>query len=86
MIVLPEEFEPTRWPGYFWNTSNKKLYSCKSGVLKALKQYPGNSYFPLPHYQVSINGKSKTACVYELLRIKPSAVRVKFPVQEEFKF
>jgi hypothetical protein len=29
MVVMPDEFVATRYPGYFWNTDDQKLYSIK---------------------------------------------------------
>ena len=52
----------TKVPGYFWNLSDRKLYSIKSGELKPIK--PISSYairncgYP-PGYQISHKGKRK---------------------------
>lgn len=42
MITLPKEFVATKYPGYFFNRDDQKLYSLKiSGILKELKyRYP----------------------------------------------
>jgi hypothetical protein len=37
MVTLPPEFTATWYPGYFWNTKTKKLFTLKSGVLKEMK-------------------------------------------------
>lgn len=34
MIVLPPGLVSTRYPGYFWDIPNQKLYSIKTGILK----------------------------------------------------
>jgi hypothetical protein len=38
MITLPPPFVAIKYPGYFWNTEDKQLYSIKvSGELRPLK-------------------------------------------------
>ncbi len=38
MITLPKQLTATKYPGYFWDTEEHKLYSIKvGGVLKHLK-------------------------------------------------
>jgi len=45
MITLPKEFVATKFPGYFFNRNDQKLYSLKiSGVLKPLKYYTPNRW------------------------------------------
>jgi len=80
-IMLPEEFETTRFPGYFWNTANQKLYSIKMhGVLRPLKLQKPNHFTPVsirsPYYQVSVRGRSRYLLLDELSRIKRSFERV----------
>ena len=37
MVTLPDNFTMTKYPGYFWNVLDKKLYSIKvTGELKPL--------------------------------------------------
>jgi len=37
VVTLPPEFTATMYPGYFWNTDEKRLYSIKvSGELRPL--------------------------------------------------
>lgn len=60
-VQLPENFVGVkRYPGYFYNTEDKQLYSLKSGILKPLKlQKP---YYRMNigyHYNISINGWRK---------------------------
>lgn len=70
MITLPPEYKAIRkFPGYFWNTNEQKLYSIKNGgILKPLK--PANhlsGYGPCdPHYQVSINGNRRYIFLHKL--------------------
>lgn len=63
-VKLPKEFVATRWNGYYWNTKEEHLYSCKiEGVLRPLKRQD-NSYvmwkFGGPIYQISVKGKSRS--------------------------
>ena len=46
MIALPIEYEKTKYPGYFWNMNDKKLYSIKSGVLKPLVMQRKGYWYP----------------------------------------
>ena len=62
MIKLPDRFISTKYPGYFWDFENKRLYSIKiSGELTPLKLQKGGYYYPgigkiPPHYNVSYKG------------------------------
>ena len=64
MIVFPSEFVPTRYPGYFWNTAEKKLYSIKvTGELRPLRFQKGGRFFGKivqPGYRVSVKGERRT--------------------------
>lgn len=47
MVILPPPFVKTKYEGYFWNLSDKKLYSLKiDGVLKPLKAQRGGYVIP----------------------------------------
>ena len=68
MVKLPDDFVATKYPGYFFNTADDKLYSLKiDGVLKPLKHYKPNFFnhlynFPAGEeggYQVSVNGRRR---------------------------
>jgi hypothetical protein len=85
MIVFPEGFVKTKYPGYFWNAEEHQLYSIKpDGILKPLKQqkprrwrvcgrhYEINDY----HYQVSVHGKKKYLTLTNLLKIPRVANQV----------
>lgn len=62
-IKFPEYLKPLKFPGYFWHTLEKQLYSIKiSGELKPLKLSKGygnpwrGEYYP-PSYQISHRGR-----------------------------
>mgnify|MGYP000290589678 CR=1 FL=1 len=60
MIKLPDNFVPTRYPGYFWNVSDKKLYSLKvHGELRAMTMRKAVTmygvYYPAV-YRISVRG------------------------------
>lgn len=65
----------TKVPGYFWNLSDRKLYSIKSGELKPIK--PNSTYsivrcgYP-PGYTVSYKGKRKVIPLYYLETLHPT--------------
>lgn len=75
MVVLPQEFVKTRYPGYFWNTKDKQLYSIKvTGVLKPIKFSKGgffNGCTIEPGYRVSVDGVRRTLPLYYLNTLKP---------------
>lgn len=60
MVTLPKNFVATRFPGYFWNTVELKLYSIKvTGQLRPLKFSRGGTFHGRqikPGYSVSVNG------------------------------
>jgi len=83
MVTLPPEFVAIKYPGYFWNTTEKKLYSCKiDGILKPLKLKQGGFFNGVqidPGYSVSVEGKKKYLLFEILCRTKPS--NTVFPVR-----
>lgn len=86
-IKLPDNFIPTRYPGYYWDIKNKLLYSIKgSGELKQLKLQKGGYYrFGLnkkipPHYAVSYKGWKKTYSLEYLNSLtKPETDTIIYP-------
>jgi len=74
MVTLPKDFVATRYPGYFFNTKDDKLYSLKiDGVLKPLKLQAANQfnhlyrYSPDGGYQVSVKG---LRIIYPLTKLR----------------
>ena len=63
MVTLPKDFVATKYPGYFWNVVEKKLYSLKvTGELRALTFYRGGWFYGRmiePGYSISVNGLRK---------------------------
>lgn len=85
MVTLPNEFVAVKYPGYFWNLTDKKLYSLKvSGILKKLAgPYKPNSFNHLnePAYKVSVNGSRKILTVSYLQNLK--SVNSVIPVEQK---
>ena len=77
MVVLPKEFVATRYPGYFWNTTTKQLFSIKvTGELKPLAFCKGgtfNGHIVKPGYRVSHKGEKRTFPMEYLNTLKPVA-------------
>lgn len=49
MITLPKQYIATRYPGYFWNWCEERLYSLKmDGVLTPLQHYRPNRWNKFP--------------------------------------
>ena len=73
MVTLPKGFVSTKYPGYFWNIEEEKLYSVKvHGVLKPMKmQGPSMWNHGLANYKVSVRGKHRYLYVDDLKKLKP---------------
>ena len=74
MVTLPPEFVATKYPGYFWNIGDKKLYSVKvSGELRRMAMRNHWQYtFGQDAYSISIKGRKKTLFVRDLQRLVPT--------------
>jgi len=60
MITFKPEFVATKFPGYFFNVEDEKLYSIKiEGVLKPLKFYKPNRFNHMWRYAIKLNDGSK---------------------------
>ncbi len=74
MVTLPKEFVATRYPGYFWNVSERKLYSLKiSGELRPMKFDKGGlvcGRVILPGYRISVNGCKRKMTMEYLGKLK----------------
>lgn len=70
-VKLESQFVPISYPGYFWNTEDKYLYSCKSGVLKRLKKevykYP-YKHFDGPYFKISHLGERRVLPLTRLIK------------------
>lgn len=80
MVIMPEEFVATWFPGYFWNTKTKTLFTAKLGVLVQMKRIRPNFWSQLDGYKVSHKGKRYCMGYERLCKLKPSRSSV-FPVQ-----
>ena len=76
MVRLPKQFVATKYPGYFWNTDEKKLYSLKvTGELRPIKFNRGGLFYGrqvMPGYPISVNGKRRTYTMEYLGSLKPT--------------
>jgi hypothetical protein len=74
MVTLPKEFVATRYPGYFWNVVEKKLYSIKvTGELKPMTFDKGGRFYGrdiLPGYRISVNGRKGKMTMEYLSKLK----------------
>lgn len=83
MIVFPFEFRVTRFPGYFYNIQDKKLYSIKTGELKPLvkkKRWysPSLRQWIESQYVVSVNGRRHSVSDRYLEMITKNDVKTEF--------
>jgi len=63
MVTLPKDFVATRYPGYFWNVEERKLYTLKvTGELRPMAFHKGGFFFGTkfePGYQISVKGRKR---------------------------
>jgi hypothetical protein len=73
MVTLPPEFTATRYPGYFWNTKDNRLYSIKvAGVLRPLVRQRANRYNDgFAGYNVSVKGEKRYMREEILMKLTP---------------
>jgi hypothetical protein len=79
MVNLPPQYVATKFPGYFFNTENKKLYSLKvSGILTPLKHIIPNRFNCWYHftktggYRVSVDGSNRVLTDEYLASLTPN--------------
>ena len=82
MVTLPKEFVATKYPGYFFNITDERLYSVKvTGMLKPLaKVYPNQFNHFRAGFSVSIRGQKRVLEMSYLKTLKP--MPSVFPVYE----
>jgi len=84
MVTLPDNFTMTKYPGYFWNVLDKKLYSIKvTGELKPLVFFRGgrfNGFDFRPGYKISYKGVRKTLTLDYLSTLRVSNKRQIIPI------
>jgi len=85
MVTLPREFIAIRkYPGYFWNSIDKRLYSLKKfGVLNPLKRQK--------HWKLKINGyfishQGKQLFLFEKELINLTHFNYEIPANCSYKF
>ena len=75
MVTLPKDFVATKYPGYFWNLKEQKLYSIKvTGTLRPLAGPSNPTHFNrfTTAYKVSVNGQHRTLHLDSLQKFKPA--------------
>jgi hypothetical protein len=74
-VILPEEFVATKYPGYFWNTKVRALFTAKLGVLRRLPITKPNHFNKLkePAYRISNKGKRGVLTLTYLEALVPTA-------------
>lgn len=73
-VSLHPRFVAIKYPGYFWDTENKKLYSIKvEGVLKPLTLVNPNKHNRLssPAYRISYKNSPRYVFLDRLMSLKP---------------
>ncbi len=86
MVTLPKDFVATRYPGYFWNVKEKKLYSIKvTGELRPMTLQRGGSWYGHvvePGYQISVRGQKRRFTMKYLSSLKATKAIQEIGVQE----
>lgn len=87
MITFQKPFVATKFPGYFFNTTDEKLYSMKiDGVLKPLKFHKPNQFNHMWRYNdtkggyyCSVRGQRRFYSIEKLKELKdvPHVIPVK---------
>ena len=85
MVTLPKDFVATRYPGYFWNVVERKLYSLKvTGELKPMAFHKGGTFYGNriePGYQISVGGYKRTYPMSYLSSLKATPDIQEIPVK-----
>lgn len=71
MITFPDGFVATKFPGYFWNTTDEKLYTMKvTGVLRAMRRCDPAPYEVdgQPSYRISVQGIRQRLTISQIKR------------------
>ena len=78
MITFPPEFVATRYPGYFWNINDNKLYSIKvTGMLRPLQFIkPNGGNHGYAGDNVSVNGRHRYLHLEYLKTLSPKRQKV----------
>jgi hypothetical protein len=86
MVTLPKDFVATRYPGYFWNVVEKKLYTIKvSGELRPMKFQRGGNFYGhkiAPGYQISVKGRKRKFTMDYLGSLKATTAIQEIGVQK----
>jgi hypothetical protein len=86
MVTLPVDFVATRFPGYFWNVAEEKLYSVKvTGELRPMAFHKGGFFYGTkvePGYQISVNGRKRTYPMSYLTSLKATTEIQEIKVQQ----
>lgn len=76
MVVLPPDFVKTKYPGYFWHTVEKKLYTIKvSGELRPIKYFYGGTFYGKvwpAGYRISVKGERRLYTLEYLNSLQPT--------------
>ncbi len=77
MVTLPVQFLATKYPGYFFNVEDEKLYSLKiDGILKPLKKHTPTYFNQLGRFtnagafQCSVKGQRRWLSLEQLRKLK----------------
>jgi hypothetical protein len=72
MITFPPEFTAIKYPGYFWHTTEERLYTMKvTGVLRPLVMSKPNHFnHGIAGYKLSVKGKKRYMPEHVLKKLK----------------
>jgi hypothetical protein len=83
MQIIPPEFVPIKYPGYYWNTRTETLFSLKYGVLRQMQLIKPNCWnkWNGPGYRISHEGKKRAVLLPALKAGKWNAKSTVFPIE-----
>lgn len=81
MITFPPEFVATRFPGYFWNTKTRTLFTLKvTGVLREMRRPRPSIYNHYKNgYPISVNGTRRWLLLSDLMNLPSQEVPYEQP-------
>ena len=83
MVTFPSDFVQLSFPGYYWNISEKALYTCKvSGILRPMKLQKSRwvrGRFYDEGYQISHNGQRRGLTLKYLMNLPVPTTQQTFP-------
>lgn len=77
MVILPPGFVPTKYPGYYWDTNTKSVFSLKCGYeLREMQRRLPNRWSQLDGWRISHLGRKRSLFYKDLVLLKSDLVHI----------